>query len=185
MSIAASYKSGTVLSVMIPVMFISLPLFDTFLAIIRRALKGQNPMAADKEHLHHRLLSLEFSSVQTLMIFYSLSIVLMAISILSFQKQFIWGGAILCFLLLYLFFLTLKFSHIFDMGTKIRVINEKLRETVLNISKHHQKQNTKTRRIDLLIAISSFSMLTKFIWYEATASFQELFIAVIFVITFF
>lgn len=145
-------------------------------------------MAADKEHLHHRLLSLEFSSVQTLMIFYSLSIVLMAISILSFQKQFIWGAILCFFLLLYLFFfLTLKFSHIFDMGTKkIRVINEKkLRETVLNISKHHQKQNTKTRRIDLLIAISSFSMLTKFIWYEATASFQELFIAVIFVITFF
>jgi len=182
MSIAASHKSGTVLSVLVPVMFISLPLFDTFLAIVRRTLKGQNPMTADREHLHHRLLSLEFSSVQTLMIFYTLSIVLMAISILSFQKHYIWG-TIIVFLLLYAFFLTLKLFHLYDAGTKIRTLNEKMRESAIAVSKRHKHQNIRTRYIDIIVAITSFTLLAKFIWSEANATFTHLYLSITFIIT--
>ena len=182
MSIAASHKSGTVLSVLIPVMFISLPLFDTMLAIVRRTLKGQNPMSADREHLHHRLLSLEFSSVQTLMIFYSLSIALMAISIFSFQNQHLWG-VILVFLVLYLFFITLKLFHLYDLGKKIRILNEKARNAALTISKKHEDFNLKTRKVDIVIAITSFAMLAKFIWFESAATYIQLFTSFIFIAT--
>lgn len=180
MSMAVSHKSGTLLSVMIPVMFISLPLFDTALAIFRRTLKGQNPMSADKEHLHHRLLSLEFSSVQTLMIFYSLSIVLMIISIFSFEKQFLWG-AILTFVLLYFFFLTLKLFHLFDAGKKIRVVNEKMRKTALRLSKHHESYDLKTRYIDIIAGAASFAFVIKFIWFYTASNYHQISVMLLFI----
>ncbi len=46
------------LPVLLPVAVLLLPLTDLVLAVVRRVLKGQSPFAADKLHLHHRLLSL-------------------------------------------------------------------------------------------------------------------------------
>ncbi|ADD69524.1 Glycosyl transferase, family 4, conserved region [Denitrovibrio acetiphilus DSM 12809] len=184
MSIGTSHKSGTVLSVLIPIMFISLPLFDTMLAIVRRAMKGKNPMKADKEHLHHRLLSLEFSSVQTLMIFYSLSILLIAISIFSFQKQFIWG-AIIILMLLYIFFLVLKLFHLFDAGKKIRSLNEKMRRTAVIISKHNMEYDIRTQLLDIVIMLASSAMITKFIWHEILINYTQLAAAIAFCISMF
>lgn len=182
MSIATSHKSGTLLSVLIPVMFISLPLFDTMLAIVRRALKGQNLMAADKEHLHHRLLSLEFSSVQTLMIFYSLSILLIAVSLLSLRQQFIWG-AIIIFLLLYTFFLILKLFHLFDAGTKIRNINEKMRLTAINISKYNDEQTIQTKGIDIVISLTTTVMIINFITSHMLMDYNQLTVALLFLLS--
>lgn len=182
MSIATSHKSGTLLSVLIPVMFISLPLFDTFLAIMRRALKGQNLMAADKEHLHHRLLSLEFSSVQTLMIFYSLSLVLIAVSLLSLRKQFIWG-AIIIFLVLYSFFLILKLFHLFDAGTKIRNINENMRQTALRISKYNNDKTIQTKWLDIVIAITTSVMILNFIFTHVLTDYYQFIIAILFLLS--
>jgi len=173
MSIAASHTSGTLLSVLIPVMFISLPLFDTFLAIVRRVLKGQNPMEADKEHLHHRLLSLEFSTVQTLMIFYSLSIVLMAVTLFSIQKEFLWG-VIFVFLLLYLFFIILKLSHLYDIGSKIRILNERMRIFAYTLSGQDDETRFRIRSIDFIVITVTFLMLSRFIWTHQSESFIQL-----------
>jgi UDP-GlcNAc:undecaprenyl-phosphate GlcNAc-1-phosphate transferase len=46
------------LPVLLPVAVLLLPLTDLVLAVVRRVLAGQSPFAADKLHLHHRLLSL-------------------------------------------------------------------------------------------------------------------------------
>jgi len=46
------------LPVLLPVAVLMLPLTDLVLAVVRRVLAGQSPFAADKLHLHHRLLSL-------------------------------------------------------------------------------------------------------------------------------
>ena len=180
MSVATSHKSGTMLSVLIPVMFISLPLFDTFLAIIRRALKGHNLMAADKEHLHHRLLSLEFSSVQTLMIFYSLSLVLIAVSLLSLRQQFMWG-AIIIFMVLYSFFLVLKLFHLFDAGTKIRNINENMRLAALRITKFNEEKTIQTRGLDIVIAVTTSVMIINFIFTQVLTDYYQLITALLFI----
>jgi len=160
MSIATFHKSATILSVLFPVMFISLPLFDTALAIARRLMKGQNPMSADKEHLHHRLLSLEFSSVQTLMIFYSLSILLIIISLISLNASFLWG-AILVLFLLYIFLVILKLSQSYDIASKIRSINEKIRDAADKIDKDSIDFSLKIRVLDALVAMLTLSFLGK------------------------
>ena len=71
LSISASMKTGTAFAILVPILFVALPVFDTLLAIFRRLKNGQNPITTpDKEHFHHRLLALKFSNKQILIAFY-------------------------------------------------------------------------------------------------------------------
>ncbi len=43
---------------MIPVVILGVPILDTAFAFLRRVVRGRNFAAADREHLHHRLMRL-------------------------------------------------------------------------------------------------------------------------------
>lgn len=45
-----------------------IPLFDTLRVMVIRAFKGKSPFTADRNHIHHRILNLGFTHVQTTMI---------------------------------------------------------------------------------------------------------------------
>jgi len=126
LSLVISYKSGTVFSVLIPVMFISIPVFDTFLAIIRRLSKGRHPFSADKEHLHHRLLELNFEPKQILLAFYSFSALLGAVAVI-FNNKNVKYGLIIVFTVAYVFLILLKISHLFNLNQIVLKINDKIR----------------------------------------------------------
>ena len=49
----------------IAVATIIIPLFDTFRVFFLRIVKGQSPFKADRNHIHHRILSLGFNHLQT------------------------------------------------------------------------------------------------------------------------
>ena len=81
-SIVVSMKAGAALSVVIPILFVAIPVLDTFFAIFRRLANGQNPLThADRGHIHHKLLDLNLSNKQTLIVFYLLSFLLSALAI--------------------------------------------------------------------------------------------------------
>ncbi len=61
-SIKTSAKSGTAVAMLVPVMALGLPIMDTLLAMIRRTMMGRPVFSADKEHIHHRLMSRLFLS---------------------------------------------------------------------------------------------------------------------------
>lgn len=61
-SIKTSEKSGTAVAILVPIISLGLPIMDTLLAIIRRSLLGRPVFSADKEHIHHRLMSRLFLS---------------------------------------------------------------------------------------------------------------------------
>jgi UDP-GlcNAc:undecaprenyl-phosphate GlcNAc-1-phosphate transferase len=56
-SLKTSTKSGTAVAMLVPVMALGLPIMDTLLAMIRRSMLGRPMFSADKEHIHHRLMS--------------------------------------------------------------------------------------------------------------------------------
>ena len=58
------------------------PLFDTLRVFILRALKGQSPFTADKNHIHHRFIKLGYSHRQTVLRLYLLNIVVIVMAIL-------------------------------------------------------------------------------------------------------
>jgi UDP-GlcNAc:undecaprenyl-phosphate GlcNAc-1-phosphate transferase len=65
-----SEKSTTILSMSAPLMVLYVPLFDTGLAIIRRFL-GQKPIfAADRGHIHHKLLAHGLTTGRVVLILY-------------------------------------------------------------------------------------------------------------------
>jgi UDP-GlcNAc:undecaprenyl-phosphate GlcNAc-1-phosphate transferase len=87
-SIWTNQKSSTAVSILVPLVALGLPIADTLLAILRRALRGRPLFSADKEHIHHRLLALGLSQRQAVMVLYGACIVLGASAlILSFANS--------------------------------------------------------------------------------------------------
>jgi len=60
------------------------PLTDTLRIFIIRAAKGQSPFAADRNHLHHRLLDCGYSHAATVIIIYIYSVLAVGVSLLSY-----------------------------------------------------------------------------------------------------
>lgn len=56
-SIKTSTKSGTAVAMLVPIMALGLPIMDTLLAMVRRSVVGRPLFSADREHIHHRLMS--------------------------------------------------------------------------------------------------------------------------------
>ena len=76
LSVTGLFKFYAIISFAVPILALALPLFDTVFAFSRRLLKGQNPMAPDRGHFHHRLLDMGLSQKQVVAILYSISAVL-------------------------------------------------------------------------------------------------------------
>lgn len=72
-SIQGLFKFYTVVSFAVPFLILGLPIFDTMFAIGRRLLHGQNPMSADRGHVHHRLIDMGFNQKQSVTILYLMS----------------------------------------------------------------------------------------------------------------
>jgi UDP-GlcNAc:undecaprenyl-phosphate/decaprenyl-phosphate GlcNAc-1-phosphate transferase len=60
------------------------PLIDTLRVFIIRAAKGQSPLSADRNHIHHRLLDCGFSHARTVLSIYLFTIITLGASILSY-----------------------------------------------------------------------------------------------------
>lgn len=75
-SILGSAKTYTAAVIVLPLIVLGLPIFDTVWAIIRRLIKGKSIKAvfkADKGHLHHKLVAKGFSQKQAVLILYGIS----------------------------------------------------------------------------------------------------------------
>ncbi|MBL3686403.1 undecaprenyl/decaprenyl-phosphate alpha-N-acetylglucosaminyl 1-phosphate transferase [Leucobacter zeae] len=73
--------------ILLPVAVLILPLADFALAVFRRLKAGKSPFAADRLHLHHRLLDMGHSPVQAVCIFYLGTAVLSVALLLVFTLQ--------------------------------------------------------------------------------------------------
>ncbi|EGY80202.1 MAG: MraY family glycosyltransferase [Peptoniphilus sp.] len=74
-SIEGIMKSAAALTIIVPVLILGVPVFDTTFAMVRRKLSGKKIMQADKGHLHHRLLALGLTQKQTVLILYVISVI--------------------------------------------------------------------------------------------------------------
>ena len=72
-AIKTSTKSGTTVAMLVPVMALGLPIMDTLLAMVRRSMLGRPMFSADKEHIHHRVMSrMVLSHRSTVLVLYGL-----------------------------------------------------------------------------------------------------------------
>lgn len=69
-------KSVAAITLVVPLLIIGVPVFDTLSAIIRRHRHGRPIQEADRGHIHHRLLGRGFNQRQTVIIIYVWSVAL-------------------------------------------------------------------------------------------------------------
>ena len=118
--------NGTMLtSLLVPLMILAIPILDTLFAIIRRMLKGQPIFTADKEHMHHQFLKMNFSQRTTVLIVYAINGLFSLASILYVLRDS--GRAKIIYIIL--FFMVLWFA----LNTGI--ISEKMSSKVKDIEK--------------------------------------------------
>jgi UDP-GlcNAc:undecaprenyl-phosphate GlcNAc-1-phosphate transferase len=75
-SLLGVMKSVAAITLVVPLLVIGVPVFDTFAAIVRRRRHGRPIQEADAGHIHHRLLGRGFDQRQTVLIIYVWSIAL-------------------------------------------------------------------------------------------------------------
>jgi UDP-GlcNAc:undecaprenyl-phosphate GlcNAc-1-phosphate transferase len=75
-SVVGVLKSTLVIALLVPVMVLGVPIYDTAAAILRRLRGGQPIFRPDKKHLHHRLLDAGFSQTEAVLLIYLVTFIL-------------------------------------------------------------------------------------------------------------
>jgi UDP-N-acetylmuramyl pentapeptide phosphotransferase/UDP-N-acetylglucosamine-1-phosphate transferase len=107
---------------MIVIAALSYPLTDTLRIFVIRAAKGQSPFAADRNHLHHRLLDAGYSHVKTVIIIYVFSVLCVGVSLLSyFINPSLTLLAVMSFSMIFIVFVQVSYQ---SAQKKIQTTNE-------------------------------------------------------------
>ena len=91
-SILGIAKTVTAFIVVLPIIVLGLPIFDTLSAIVRRIIKGKSIKAvfqADKGHLHHKLIAKGFSQKEAVLLLYAISVACGMFAVILFESD-IW-----------------------------------------------------------------------------------------------
>ena len=79
--VGASQKASTAVSLLVPMVALGVPIFDTLFAILRRFLEKRPLFSPDRGHIHHRLLDLGITHRRAVLILYSVSLIFTVASI--------------------------------------------------------------------------------------------------------
>lgn len=120
------YKGTLLTSVVVPIIILAIPILDTLFAILRRLLKKKPIFEADKEHLHHQFLKMNFSQRGTVLVIYAIDILFSLASIFYALRDPIKGMIIYFVLLLLVIWFVLHTSIISEkMSNKIKDFEKK------------------------------------------------------------
>ncbi|MEK7376765.1 MAG: MraY family glycosyltransferase, partial [Candidatus Margulisiibacteriota bacterium] len=97
-SVIGVLKSTIFLSLLIPIMILGIPIYDTASVMMRRIRHGDHIFSADKKHLHHRLLNRGFSHRQTVLSIY-LACFLLGIGSLALTFLNIYAAVLVIFII--------------------------------------------------------------------------------------
>ena len=81
-AVDGTYKRATFITVLVPVLALGLPIFDTAYVMLRRLLSGKGLHRADKLHTHHVLMKWGLSQVQTVSFLYLIAALFALLSII-------------------------------------------------------------------------------------------------------
>ncbi len=101
----SQFKGVTAMTIALPVVVMLFPIIDTIMAMVRRIRKKQSIFAADKEHIHHRLLKIGISQKGICYIAYFLTSLfgLLAIGFYFSTKQIFLIALIILIILCFIF----------------------------------------------------------------------------------
>jgi UDP-GlcNAc:undecaprenyl-phosphate GlcNAc-1-phosphate transferase len=77
----SSQKASTAVSILVPMLALGLPLFDTLFALVRRYLERRPMFSPDRGHVHHRLLDMGLTHRRAVLTLYGVSLAFTAAAI--------------------------------------------------------------------------------------------------------
>ena len=91
-SIVGPAKGLTTVSLLLPLLILSLPLADMSAVIMGRLREGRSPFYPDRRHLHHRLLRAGFSHRKTVLLIYVFTqwLAALALVVANAEMRFLW-----------------------------------------------------------------------------------------------
>ena len=91
-SLVGPAKELTTVSLLLPLMILSLPLADMSAVIMGRVSDGRSPFYPDRRHLHHRLLRAGFSHRRTVVLIYAFTQWLASLALVAAnaEMRFLW-----------------------------------------------------------------------------------------------
>jgi UDP-GlcNAc:undecaprenyl-phosphate/decaprenyl-phosphate GlcNAc-1-phosphate transferase len=72
LSLRATQSGNSAVSAATPVLLLALPILDTLSVMVQRISEGRSPFSADKNHIHHKLLSFGFDHHEAVMVIYAI-----------------------------------------------------------------------------------------------------------------
>ncbi|MCF3942711.1 glycosyltransferase family 4 protein [Oceanobacillus alkalisoli] len=142
-SMLGLFKNIAFLSFIVPIIVLAVPIFDTIVAIIRRAYNKENIMGADNKHIHYQLINAGYSHRKTVIIIYMFSAAFGGLAILFSEASLKFALLISVFVFLFL--------HIFAelggivMGGK-RPVVDRLRRIRWKYKKPKPKSDKKNKK---------------------------------------
>jgi len=80
-SIIGVFKTTLVVALIVPILILGVPIFDTTFAVIRRLKGKKNPFVADNKHIHHLLLRAGLTQREAVFAIYIVCVLLSAIAL--------------------------------------------------------------------------------------------------------
>ncbi|WP_163539684.1 MraY family glycosyltransferase [Gracilibacillus sp. YIM 98692] len=84
------FKQVTFLGFIIPLVILTVPIFDTLFVMLQRLLNGQNIFHRDQKHIHYKLLQQGWSHKETVLIIYSFATCFATLSIIMAYTMMPW-----------------------------------------------------------------------------------------------
>ena len=88
LSVISPLKRATVVGALIPMLTLAAPIFDTAFAMLRRVLRHESIMKADKGHLHHHLMAAGFGQRRSVLIMYGIVGIMGEVAILISRELY-------------------------------------------------------------------------------------------------
>lgn len=107
-SIHGAIKSAAAIVIMVPILTLGLPIYDTLTSMVRRMINKKPVMQGDRGHLHHRLLDMGLTQKQAVLIMYIISALLGVSAIFVMELSPMKGFVVIIIVLLFILALTKK-----------------------------------------------------------------------------
>ena len=88
LTVVSPLKRATIVGALIPILTLAVPIFDTAFAMLRRTLKHESIMHADKGHLHHHLMAAGFGQRRSVLIMYGIVGIMGEVAILTSRELY-------------------------------------------------------------------------------------------------
>jgi UDP-GlcNAc:undecaprenyl-phosphate/decaprenyl-phosphate GlcNAc-1-phosphate transferase len=92
----AMQKTSTAVSLLVPMVALGVPIFDTLFSMLRRTLERRSVFSPDRGHVHHRLIDMGITHRRAVILLYGVSVLLMVSAIaIALGRSWESGAALL------------------------------------------------------------------------------------------